>query len=162
MKAEESRAALEEGPAPPAGDVEETISQDVLAREAISEERARAIVEEFEAESVTRPLLGPWRLIAGVLAAALSAYSLYWTQYSITTQIYRASFLLGILVLSFLLYPVRRRDWAGLAATLGSGLVLLYLYYDVLPGGRASRPMCWAAGSRRRARSRPRWPSTRW
>lgn len=115
------------------------ISRDALAEEAISEARAREIVEEYEAESVTRPLVGPWRLIAGVLAVGLSAYALYWTQYAITTQIYRATFLLGILVLSFLLYPVRRREWTGLATMLGAGLVLFYLYYDVLPAAGRQR-----------------------
>jgi TRAP transporter 4TM/12TM fusion protein len=138
MSAQESRAAAPDGgPAPPL-EAAEVISRDALTREALPEERARAIVEEFEAESATRPLVGPWRLIVGALAVALSAYALYWTQYSITTQVYRASFLLGVLVLSFLLYPIRRGDWPGLAATIGSGLALLYLYYDALPAvGRA-------------------------
>ena len=39
----------------------------------------------------------------------LSVYALYWTQYSITTQVYRATFLMLVLVLSFVLYPLRTR-----------------------------------------------------
>jgi TRAP transporter 4TM/12TM fusion protein len=78
--------------------------------EPISDEQASRIIEEFESESATRRLGGLWRLLAGVLAAGLSIYALYWTQYNITTQVYRASFLMLALVLTFLLYPLTKRD----------------------------------------------------
>jgi TRAP transporter 4TM/12TM fusion protein len=78
--------------------------------EPISDEQASRIIEEFESESATRRLGGLWRLLAGVLASGLSIYALYWTQYNITTQVYRASFLLLALLLTFLLYPLTKRD----------------------------------------------------
>ncbi|MDP9372736.1 MAG: TRAP transporter fused permease subunit [Chloroflexota bacterium] len=78
--------------------------------EAISEEQASRILEEYESEGATRPVHGLWRIVAGVLAVGLAVYALYWTQYSVTTQIYRASFLMIVLVLTFLLYPLRRSD----------------------------------------------------
>src|SRR5687767_15009159 len=78
--------------------------------ESISDEQASRIIEEFESESATRRLGGLWRLLAGVLSAGLAIYALYWTQYNITTQVYRASFLMLALVLTFLLYPLTKRD----------------------------------------------------
>ena len=53
--------------------------------EAISQEKVEQLLEEFESESPTRKFSGIWRVITGVLAASLSIYALYWTQYSITT-----------------------------------------------------------------------------
>jgi TRAP transporter 4TM/12TM fusion protein len=78
--------------------------------ERISDEKVSQILEEFENESVTRQLRSFWLWFAGVLAAGLSVYALFWTQYSITTHVYRASFLAIALVLTFLLYPLRKRD----------------------------------------------------
>jgi TRAP transporter 4TM/12TM fusion protein len=78
--------------------------------EVIDDARVSAIIEEFESESATRKLAGFWAKVTGTLAVALSFYALFWTQYSITTQAYRASFLMLVLVLSFLLYPGFKRD----------------------------------------------------
>lgn len=78
--------------------------------EPISEEKVSQIIEEFESESATRRLQGLWRWVSGVLAVGLSVYALFWTQYSVTTQVYRASFLLLVLLLSFLYYPMFKRE----------------------------------------------------
>lgn len=78
--------------------------------EPISEEKVNKIIEEFESESQTRQLGGFWRLLAGVLAAGLSIYALYWTQFNINTQVYRAMFLMLALVLTFIFYPMWKRD----------------------------------------------------
>jgi TRAP transporter 4TM/12TM fusion protein len=66
----------------------------------------------------------PGRL-ASVLTVALSLYSLYWVFFIVQPQIYRTSFLAGVLTLIFLLYPLRpseRRpsamDWTLIAFTL--------------------------------------------
>src|SRR6186997_873331 len=89
----------------------------VVVDEPLSDEKVSQLIEQFESEAPTRALDGPWRWVAGILAAALSLYALYWTQYSITTQIYRATFLMVALVLTFLLYPLRgRRSWIEFAA----------------------------------------------
>ncbi|MDP9373210.1 MAG: TRAP transporter large permease subunit, partial [Chloroflexota bacterium] len=101
------------------------------ADEPISDEQASRIIEEFESESPTRQVRGVWRPVAAVLAAGISIYALYYTQYSITTQVYRAAFLLLALVLTFLLYPMfsrdadlpTRRGWlirGGIAVALGA------------------------------------------
>jgi TRAP transporter 4TM/12TM fusion protein len=55
---------------------------------------------------------GPRRWLIGVLAVALSAYGLWWVISIVPPQPYRVSFLLLVLVLTFLAYPagLRRRD----------------------------------------------------
>lgn len=114
--------------------------------EPISDDRVAAIIEEFEAESATRKLLGLWRWLAAGLAAGLAVYALYWTQFSITTQVYRASFLLVVLVLSFIYYPMLRADrkrvrWYDLiliGLTVVSLVFLILNYRDALQ--RSTRP----------------------
>ena len=78
--------------------------------EPISDAKVSQIIEEFESESQTRRLGGVWRLLAGLIAAALSLYALYWTQFNTVPQVYRASFLMLVLTLTFLFYPMSRRD----------------------------------------------------
>ena len=66
------------------------------------------------------------RYLAGGLAVGLSLYALYWVVGIVDTQIYRVTFLLVALVLTFLQYPARRGrasavsalDWALVAVTL--------------------------------------------
>lgn len=119
-------------------------SQD--ADEPISNVKVAQIIEEFESESATRSLSGVWRWIAGALAVGLAVYALYWTQYSITTQVYRASFLLIVLVLSFIVYPMFRTDrtrvmWYDLvliALTCTTLIFLLLNYREALQ--RSTRP----------------------
>ena len=119
--------------APPPGPSTGTAVVDAApGDEAISDEQVSKIIEEYESESPTRPLVGAWRWVAAILAAGLSVYALYWTQYSIATQVYRASFLMVVLALSFLLYPLRgRRSWLELAGVLAVGAVLVGLYWSV-------------------------------
>ena len=80
-----------------------------------------------ESESPVRHLTGWPSGLARVLALALACYSLYWVVGIVQPLVYRVSFLLGVLVLTFLVYPatggardrarVSRADWllAGLA-----------------------------------------------
>ena len=84
--------------------------------------------DDPDAEVPTRRLTGfPERLVT-VLAAGLSLYALYWVIGIVQPQIYRASFLLVALVLTFVLYPaihawrsrVTTLDW-----TLASMAVLV-------------------------------------
>ncbi len=65
--------------------------------------------------------------IASVLALALSLYALYWVLFIVQPQVYRVSFLLIALVLTFFYFPARRRpgderlsaaDWCLIAATI--------------------------------------------
>jgi TRAP transporter 4TM/12TM fusion protein len=84
------------------------------------------LIEQFDAEAPLRRLSGGTRRLAGALAVGLSLYALYWVVGIIDTQIYRVTFLLVALVLTFLQYPARRGratpvsalDWALAAATL--------------------------------------------
>ena len=91
--------------------------------------------DDPDAEVSTRRLTGfPDRLVT-VLAAGLSLYALYWVVGIVQAQVYRPSFLLVALVLTFILYPALPRwrqritafDW-GLAAL--SALVLAWPIID--------------------------------
>jgi TRAP transporter 4TM/12TM fusion protein len=62
--------------------------------------------------------------LAGVLAAGLSLYALYWVLAVIPAQLYRIRFLLGCLALTFLLYPLRRGA-ARLRVPLGDWLLII-------------------------------------
>ena len=68
---------------------------------------AVAVIEQFEQESPTRRLEGAAGRIAALLALALALYALYWVVAIVAPQVYRPSFLLLALVLTFLLYPAR-------------------------------------------------------
>ena len=86
---------------------------------------------------------GPRRRLPGALgwgisaaAVAMSLVFLYWAWATVTTQILRLVFLAFTLVLSFLLYPARRKrglervawyDWVLVAASL---LVVIYPLWD--------------------------------
>jgi TRAP transporter 4TM/12TM fusion protein len=63
------------------------------------------LIEAFEPEAPTRPLSGVPRRVAALLAIGLSLYALWWVVAIVQAQIYRVSFLLIALVLSFLVYP---------------------------------------------------------
>jgi TRAP transporter 4TM/12TM fusion protein len=64
-----------------------------------------------------------------VLAAGLSLYALYWVLFIVQPQIYRVSFLLIALVLTFLVFPLRRGDLGGVApldwVLIAAGVVAL-------------------------------------
>ncbi len=77
--------------------------------------------------------------LTGGLAFTLSAYALFWTQFSVNTTLYRASFLALALVLIFLLYPLGRTfpghpratriiDWAFAAVAV---IATLYLPLNI-------------------------------
>ncbi|HEU5316880.1 MAG TPA: hypothetical protein VFX49_12290, partial [Chloroflexota bacterium] len=61
-------------------------------------------------EASTRTLEGRTGALTNALCAGLSAYALYWVLFIVQPQVYRVSFLLVALVLTFLLFPARRRD----------------------------------------------------
>ena len=69
---------------------------------------AAALIEEFESEAATRPLHGRMALLASTLAVGIACYALYWVVAVVETQLYRTSFLLVVLALTFLVYPARR------------------------------------------------------
>ena len=63
------------------------------------------LIETFETEAAPRQLSGPLNKLATALAVGLSVYALYWVIFIVQPQVYRVSFLLLALVLSFLLFP---------------------------------------------------------
>ena len=79
-----------------------------------------------KSESSTRVLRGAPGRLAVALAVGLSTYALYWVIGIVQPQIYRITFLLAVLLLTFLLYPVsqgsRTRvtalDWMLLVASV--------------------------------------------
>ena len=80
--------------------------------------------DDPESEVQTRKLSGRESRLATVLGAGLSAYALYWVVGIIQPQIYRISFLLIALVLTFILYPAHPR-WRARVTWLDWGLVAL-------------------------------------
>ena len=100
-------------------------------------------------EQPTRVLTGGMALIVGGLCLALSVFSLYWTQYSIDTTSYRATFLMLVLVLSFLMYPMSLSaktpvwawviDWL-LAVLTCAALIYLMTHVEAVKT-RATRPL---------------------
>jgi TRAP transporter 4TM/12TM fusion protein len=61
-------------------------------------------------------LTGSTRRIAACLAVGLSLYALYWVIFIIQPQVYRVGFLLVALVLTFLLFPMRRGSGRGVSS----------------------------------------------
>jgi TRAP transporter 4TM/12TM fusion protein len=68
------------------------------------------VEEDLAFESPTRELQGRTAALATALSVGLSFYTLYWVVGIIQPQIYRLTFLLVALVLSFLFYPRGRGD----------------------------------------------------
>ena len=68
----------------------------------------QALIEEYESESPTRNLTGVAGWTVAAIAVLLSVYALYAARTTITTQVYRTSFLGIALALTFLMYPWRR------------------------------------------------------
>ena len=85
-------------------------------------------------EAPARRLDGFAGRLATVLAIALSAYALYWVIFVVQPQIYRPSFLLISLVLSFLLFPRVRGSRADVSVLdwLLAGLVIVTLGWPLL------------------------------
>jgi TRAP transporter 4TM/12TM fusion protein len=86
------------------------------------------LMDSLEGEIPVRQLSRRLNILAGTLAAGLSLYALYWVLAIVQPQIYRVSFLMLALVLSFLYYPALRGsrssptslDWLLIALTVGS------------------------------------------
>jgi TRAP transporter 4TM/12TM fusion protein len=67
--------------------------------------------EIFDSEMGRPRRLTGWQAwLAASLCAALSLFALYWTQFSINTTIYRATFLGLVLAACLVLFPFSRRD----------------------------------------------------
>ena len=94
--------------------------------EGLSERQVVELIEEYESEAPTRRLSGWVARLVTTLAVGLSLLALYWALAVITTQFYRIAFLLIVLVLSFIVYPMTPRqrdrvtplDWALVAAAV--------------------------------------------
>jgi TRAP transporter 4TM/12TM fusion protein len=89
----------------------------------------------IESEAPVRKLSGTANGIAWMLGVGLCVYALSWVVAVVQPQIYRASFLLIALVLTFLLYPARQGqqqkvhalDWVLIGLTL---IALVWPLYD--------------------------------
>jgi TRAP transporter 4TM/12TM fusion protein len=88
-------------------------------------EAAREIVQQEEGPR--RRLSGVLGWIASGLAVAMSLLFLYWAWTTVTTQILRLVFLAFSLVLTFLLYPIRRKAQSTGASWLDWLLIALSL-----------------------------------
>lgn len=108
------------------------MAEDLL--EASRLEAAHRLVQEEEGPR--RQLTGPLAKLASLIAVAMSLLFFYWAWASVTAQILRLVFLGFALVLSFLLYPARRRaggarvpwlDWLLIGASVA---VVAYPLWD--------------------------------
>lgn len=99
------------------------MAEDIV--EASRLEAARQFVQEEEGPR--RQLTGPLAKLASLIAVGMSLLFFYWAWASVTAQILRLAFLGFALVLSFLLYPARRRaggaqvpwlDWILIGASI--------------------------------------------
>ena len=89
-------------------------------------ETAHAPYEDPESDLPTRSLTGGLAWLTTALAAGLSLYAFYWVVGIIQPQIYRVSFLLITLVLTFLVFPAHARwrarvtwlDWTLIAVAV--------------------------------------------
>ncbi|HXI17602.1 MAG TPA: TRAP transporter large permease subunit, partial [Chloroflexota bacterium] len=79
---------------------------------AIPDARVGELIEEYESEAVARPLTGGIRWLIGSLAVLLSLYALYWVIRIVDPQIYRVTFLLIVLAMTFIAYPARKSQRA--------------------------------------------------
>ena len=75
---------------------------------AVTDQRAAELLEEFEGEAPARKLEGRTKWVVAALAAGLSLYAIYWVVGIVEPQVYRTSFLLVVLTLTFLVYPATR------------------------------------------------------
>jgi len=93
-------------------------------------------IDAAESESPVRDLAGWPSGLARVLAIGLACYSLYWVVGIVQPLVYRVSFLLAILVLTFLVYPATSsaRDRARVSWTdwLLAGLAVSALLWPLL------------------------------
>ncbi len=90
------------------------------------------MLEDLAADSEhgkMRHLAGWQSGLAALLCAAISLYALYWTQFSINTSVYRATFLGLVLVTGFLIFPLHRQhvgknvriiDWLLIAVVIAT------------------------------------------
>jgi TRAP transporter 4TM/12TM fusion protein len=99
-----SPLAAAQGPAPPIG------------LEEVPPERVSEVIEAYEAEAPTRTLTGFARRFVSVLSVGLSLYALYWVVGIVPPPVYRVSFLLLALALTFVVYPAVRRQRAKVTA----------------------------------------------
>ena len=100
-------------------------------------------IEKLSSDSEGGPAqrLGGWMgWLTGIVAFGLSAYALYWTQFSVNTTVYRSSFLAIALALAFWLYPLVRNNSGGpRRATLEEWLMAAEY---VLAGGNFNVALC--------------------
>ena len=85
-----------------------------------------------ESEAPVRKLSGVPAILASLLAVGLSLYSFLWVVTNIQTQVYRVSFLLAALVLTFLIYPARQGQRLSVMDGLMSCLTLVAFVWPLL------------------------------
>jgi TRAP transporter 4TM/12TM fusion protein len=97
--------------------------------EAVTPDSTNELLAKFDPDAPAPAAAGWTGRVADVLAIGLSLYALYWVVAIVPAQLYRIRFLLGCLVLTFLLYPLRRgttrarvpwADWALVVLAIAS------------------------------------------
>ena len=73
-------------------------------------EAAQQYIQQEEGQGPRRPLQGWIGKVASTIAVGMSLLFLYWAWATVTAQVLRLTFLGLSLVLTFLIYPARRRN----------------------------------------------------
>ena len=96
---------------------------------ALSQEEIEALAVDSE-QAAARKLTGWEAWLAAAICAGLSLYALYWTQFSINTSVYRATFLGLILAASFLIFPMWR-NWRGTHVRIADWILIAIVIASV-------------------------------
>jgi TRAP transporter 4TM/12TM fusion protein len=113
-----------------------------MAEDMVEPSRLKAAQRFVEIEEgPRRQLAGPLARLASLIAAGMSLLFFYWAWASVTAQVLRLVFLGFALVLSFLLYPARRRaggapvpwpDWILITASIAAVAYPLWDFEDFI------------------------------
>ncbi len=104
----------------------------------IGDEQVAAVLEAYESEAATRRLHGRVAQAVSIASVGLSLYALYWVVGIVEPQVYRLTFLLVVLALTFVAYPgrptaaarVEPLDWI-LVALAGLSLAWPFVEFEL-------------------------------
>ncbi|MFZ5824835.1 MAG: TRAP transporter permease [Bacillota bacterium] len=121
----------------------------------LSQEQVAELVREMDTESNFRKLIGPVATVISVIAIGLSLFQLYTSWFPLESIKQRAVHLTFVLVLAFLLYPVRKGssrkvawyDWLLVAGSLGTAGYIVLRWDDlILRNGYLVQMEYWVGG----------------
>jgi TRAP-type uncharacterized transport system fused permease subunit len=106
-----------------------------------------AVARVAQVPDAPLPLSGAGGMLATTLAAGTALYALYWVVAIVQPQGYRLRFLLGCLILTFILYPFRRgtaRVRVPVADWLMANVAVAAIVWPLIAGVSTFRAVFWA------------------